>query len=136
MDLEFRYVLGKVLDTQDRPTLRLVSHHCVLHLNLIKNNFQYLYSKLMWKLHLTYNHGIIILKQYIISIHKAIKSQTQTQIRNPSIHLTCEHPIIHLKARQQPKHGSKAINIDVATSKSYHESKTSHQHHTHVSKED
>jgi len=36
---EFRYVLGKVLGTQDCPTLRLDSHHCVLCLNLIKNMF-------------------------------------------------------------------------------------------------
>ncbi|KAL4619838.1 hypothetical protein ACB092_06G109700 [Castanea dentata] len=36
MGLEFRYVLGKVLGTQDRPTLRLTSHHCVLCLNLDK----------------------------------------------------------------------------------------------------
>ena len=52
---------------------------------------------------------------------KAKVSQTQTQIRNPSNHLTCEHPIIHLKARQQPKHGSKALNINVVASKSCHE---------------
>ena len=39
MSSEFRYAFGKVLGTQDRPTLRLASHHCVLHLNLIKNNF-------------------------------------------------------------------------------------------------
>ena len=52
---------------------------------------------------------------------KAKESQTQTQIRNRSIHLTCEHRIIHLKARQQPKHDSKAININVVAGKSYHE---------------
>ena len=34
---KLRYVLGKVLGTQDRPTLRLALHHCVLYLNLIKN---------------------------------------------------------------------------------------------------
>ena len=37
MGSEFKYALGKVLDTQDRPTLRLASHHCVLCLNPIKN---------------------------------------------------------------------------------------------------
>ena len=36
MGLEFRYILGKVLGTQDHPTLRLASHHCVLRLNLNK----------------------------------------------------------------------------------------------------
>ena len=39
MGLEFRYPLGKVLGTQDRPTLRLASHHYVLCLNLIKSIF-------------------------------------------------------------------------------------------------
>ena len=39
MSLEFRYVLGKVLGTQDCPTLRLVSQHCVLHINLNKIMF-------------------------------------------------------------------------------------------------
>ena len=34
MGSEFRYILGKVLGTQDRPTLRLASHHCVLCLKL------------------------------------------------------------------------------------------------------
>ena len=40
MGSNFRYILGKLLDTQDRPTLKLVSHHCVLHLNFIKNMFK------------------------------------------------------------------------------------------------
>ena len=39
MGSEFWYALGKVLGTQDRPTLRLTSHHYVLHPNLIKNMF-------------------------------------------------------------------------------------------------
>ena len=39
MGSEFRYALGKVLRTQDRPTLRLASHHCVLCLNHDKNMF-------------------------------------------------------------------------------------------------
>ena len=37
MSSEFRYILGKVLDTQDPPTLRLASSHYVLHLNPIKD---------------------------------------------------------------------------------------------------
>ena len=45
MGSEFRYVLGKVLSTQNRPTLRLTSHHCVLRLNLIKKMFNtYIYT--------------------------------------------------------------------------------------------
>ena len=39
MGLEFRYVLRKVLGTEDYPTLRLASHHCVFHLNPIKGTF-------------------------------------------------------------------------------------------------
>ena len=39
MDSDLRYGLGKVLETQNRPTLRLVSSHCVLCLNPIKGTF-------------------------------------------------------------------------------------------------
>ena len=45
-------------------------------------------------MHLTYNHGIFIPKQAYLSIHKA--KENQTCKRNPSIHLTCENPIMHL----------------------------------------
>ena len=38
--LELRYDLGKVLSTQNRPALRLVSSHCVLCLNLIKGTLK------------------------------------------------------------------------------------------------
>ena len=97
MGLEFRYTLRKVLGTQDHLTLRLASHHCVLCLNLIKNIFNtYFLTHTHASIHLTYNHGIIIPKQLTYQ-PKAKESQTQTQIRNPSIHLTCEHPIKHLK---------------------------------------
>ena len=37
MGFGLRYGLGKVLGTQNRPTLRLASHHCVLCLNPIKS---------------------------------------------------------------------------------------------------
>ena len=83
MDSEFRYALGKVLDTQDRPTLRLASHHCVLHFNLIKNIFNIcIYTHTHTSIYLSIQHGIIIQK-HIISIHKAIRSQTHTQINKP-----------------------------------------------------
>jgi len=36
MGSKLRYGLGKVLGTQNYPTLRLASHHCVLCLNPIK----------------------------------------------------------------------------------------------------
>ena len=57
MDSEFIYALGKVLGTQDRLTLRLASHHCVVHLNLIKINFNtcILNSHMDTSMHLTYN---------------------------------------------------------------------------------
>ena len=42
---EFKYVLRKVWGTQNRPTLRLDSHHCVLYFNLIKSTFNtYIYT--------------------------------------------------------------------------------------------
>ena len=34
---ELRYGLGKVLGTQNHPTVRLASHHCILCLNHIKD---------------------------------------------------------------------------------------------------
>ena len=104
MGSEFRYILGKVLGTQDCPTLRLASHHCVLCLNLIKNKFNTsILTHTHTSMHLTYNMASFIPKH--ISIHKAIKSQTR--MRNPSMW----NSIIHLKTRQQPKHGSKASHI-------------------------
>ena len=39
MGSKFMYVLGKVLGNQDRLTLRLASHHCVLCLKLDKIMF-------------------------------------------------------------------------------------------------
>ena len=61
MGSEFRNVLGKVLDTQDCPTLRLASHHCVLHLNLdkIMSNTCTLNSHTHTSIHLSIQHGII-----------------------------------------------------------------------------
>ena len=97
MGSEFRYAIGKVLGTQDRPTLRLAFYHCVLYLNLIKNNLNTCILNLHThtSMHLTHNHGIFILKQAYLSIHKA--KENQTQMRNPNIHLAYENPIIHLK---------------------------------------
>ena len=37
---ELRYGLGKALGTQNHPTLRLASSHCVLCLNLIKGTLK------------------------------------------------------------------------------------------------
>ena len=44
-------------------------------------------------MHLTYNHGIFIPKQAYLSPQR---KESQTYKRDPSIHLTCENPIIHL----------------------------------------
>ena len=102
MGLEFRYILGKALGTQDHPTL--ASHRCVLCLNLIKNKINTcILTHTHTSMHLTYNMASFI--PWHISIHKAIKSQTR--MRNPSMW----NLIIHLKTRQQLKHGSKASHI-------------------------
>ena len=79
MGSEFRYVLGKVLSTQNCPTLRLSSHHCVLCFNLIKNMFNtYIYTHTHThthtSIHLSIQHDIIIPKH--IPIYKAKGSQT------------------------------------------------------------
>ena len=44
------------------------------------------------------------------------KEPNPSTSKKPSIHLTCEQPIIHLKERQQTKHGSKHI---VAITRAY-----------------
>ena len=60
MCLELRYVLGKVLGTQDCPTLRLASHHCVLHLNLDKIMFNTcILTHTHTNIRLNIKHGII-----------------------------------------------------------------------------
>ena len=41
MGLELGYDLRKVLGTQNRPTLRLASSHCILRLNPIKGTFNF-----------------------------------------------------------------------------------------------
>ena len=50
---------------------------------------------------------------------KAKENQIQTHLRNPNIHLACEHPIIHLKARQQTEHGNKHIMVNTKSYKVY-----------------
>ena len=60
MGSEFRYTLGKVLGTQDCPTLRLASHLCVLYLNLIKSMFNTcILTHTHTSIHLSIHHGII-----------------------------------------------------------------------------
>ena len=63
MGWEFRYILGKVLGTQDSLTLRLVFHHCILYLNLIKNMFNtWIYTQTHTSIHQSIQYGIIIPK--------------------------------------------------------------------------
>ena len=65
MGSEFRYALGKVLSTQDRPTLRLASHYYVLHINLIKNIFNTcIYTHTHTSIHLSIQYEILIPKQH------------------------------------------------------------------------
>ena len=60
MGSEFKYILMKVLGTQDQPTLRLASHHCVLRLNLIKNMFNTcILTHTHISIHQSIQHGII-----------------------------------------------------------------------------
>ena len=67
MGSKFRYILRKVLGTQDYPTLRLASHHCVLRLNLIKNMFNTcIYTHTHTSIHLSIQHEIIIPKDILI----------------------------------------------------------------------
>ena len=67
MSSDFKYILRKVLGTQDCPTLRLASHHCVLRLNLIKNMFNTcIYTLTHISIHLSIQHDIFHPKQNIL----------------------------------------------------------------------
>ena len=72
MGSEFRYVLGKVIGTQDCPILRLASHHCVLCLNLDKIMFNTcILTHTHTSIHLSIQHGIIHHKTHTyLSIEK------------------------------------------------------------------
>ena len=59
MSSELRYSLGNVLGTQNHPTLRLASFHCVLHPNPIKGMFNIVYlTHTRASIHLSTQHGI------------------------------------------------------------------------------
>ena len=65
LGLEFRYALGKVLGTQDHPTLRLAFHHRVLYLNIIKSNLNTcIYTYPHTNIHLNIQYDIFIPKQH------------------------------------------------------------------------
>ena len=112
MGLEIRYTLGKVLGIQDCLTLRLASHHCVLHPNLIKNKFNTcIYTLTHTSIHLSIQHGIFIPKQHTY----------QPKAREPNTKET-------LSCIKQGNHPSTATNI---ARKTYYR-----QGDTHMSKED
>ena len=81
MGSEFRYGLEKVLSTQNYPTHRLASTHCVLRFNPIKCTFNIASSH-------THTHT-----------HKHTSKHTIWYfIPRPNIHLSCSstNPSIHL----------------------------------------
>ena len=74
MGSEFRFVLGKVLGTQDHPTLRLASDHCVLHHNLDKIIFNTcILTHTHTSIHLSIQHGIIHPKTHTYPSIKPMK---------------------------------------------------------------
>ena len=94
MSSEFRNSIGKVLGTKDLPTLRLTSHHCVLCPNLIKNIFNTcIYTHTYTNIHLSIPSNHSSQNIYL----STLKQKRAKHKRNPSIHLTYENPIIHLK---------------------------------------
>ena len=77
MSSEFRYVLRKLLGTQDRPTLRLASHHYLLCLN----------SHTYTSIHLSIQHDIIHPKTYTYpSIQHKEPNHTYTTLMMASRH--------------------------------------------------
>ena len=86
MSAEFRNALGKVLVTQDSPTLRLASHHCVLRFNLIKNMFNTcIYTHIHTSIHLNIQSWHHSSQNTYLSTFKQKRAKYRT---NPSIHLT------------------------------------------------
>ena len=89
MSSEFRYVLEKVLNTQDRPTLILASHHCVLRPNLIKNMFNTcIYTQTHTSIHLSiqsWHHSSQ-------NTYPSLKQKRAKHKGNPNINLTYEKP--------------------------------------------
>ena len=94
--------LEKVLDTQDRPTLMLASHHCVLRLKLIKNIFNTcILTHAHTSIRLSIQHGIIHPKTHTyLPLNK--------KEPNPCIYKPQLVKSYHTsKTRQQHNHGNK-----------------------------
>ena len=100
---KFRYILGKVLGTQDRPTLRLASHHCVLCFNPIKNHL----NTCILDSH-THSHDIFNPKQTYLSIYP---NKREPNKRNPN------HTSNIWKTLFKTKHGNKQ---NISDTKSQH----------------
>ena len=83
MDSEFRYDFGKVLSTQNYPTHRSASTHCVLRLNLIKDMFN-IASKthIHTSIHIRIQHGI-----YPTLIHSIKPYHSSSNISKGSKHI-------------------------------------------------
>ena len=63
MDSKLRYSLGKVLGTQNRPTLRLAFFHCILCLNPIKGTHNVFMIVLRCS-HLVHNHNKVQITKF------------------------------------------------------------------------
>ena len=111
----FRYVLGKVLGTQDRPTLRLASYHCVLYLNLIKSTFNtctytHTHTHTHTIIHLCIQHGIFHPKQNIL-VYLSQKKKRIQHIKETLAFIRHVRTYHTSKTKQPPKHGNKHIII-------------------------
>ena len=84
---KFRYALGKVLGTQDRPTLKLASHHCVLCLNPIKNHL----NTCILDSHTHTNMSSITLNNHTYPSTQTKESQTKETL---IIHRTYKKPYL------------------------------------------
>ena len=108
LGLEIRYALGKVWGTQDRPTLRLASHHYVICLNLIKNHLNTCILDSHTQQHASNKqHGIFHSKKKNIFIHLSKQKRSKYIKENPSIHLR-QNPSMHLNKAAAP---NMAVNI-------------------------
>ena len=63
MNSKLRYSLGKVLGTQNRPTLRLAFFHCILCLNPIKGTHNVFMIVLRCS-HLVHNHNKVQITKF------------------------------------------------------------------------
>ena len=105
MGSKFRYALGKVLGTLDRPTLRLTSYDCALRPNLIKNMFNTcIYTHTRTSIHLSiqsWHHSSQ-------NTYPFLKQKKAKHKGNPSIHQTYEKLYQTSTTRQQAYHHNKA----------------------------